>query len=157
MEIFNVGSWMNEWAIDGNGLHADSAQKQCLLQVYEMAELLHNVFKILVLQDLYAFVFLLGTDALSTYFESAVVHLDSVLINVQMLLLHTMGSVVMTLLGINIRAALFSVRYKLYFQKEKLWAYALLCHAYFLISRSRIVFTLLDVLCLLLFVILFAK
>lgn len=85
-----------------------------------MAELLHNVFKILVLQGLYAFVFLLGTDALSTYFESAVVHLDSVLINVQMLLLHTMGSVVMTLLGINIRAALFSVRYKLYFQKEKL-------------------------------------
>lgn len=80
--------------------------KRSAYQVYEMAELLCNLFKILVLQGLYVFIFLPETDALSTYFDSGAVSLDSGLINV---LLHTMGSVMMNLLGINFRASLFSI------------------------------------------------
>lgn len=56
------------------------------------------------------FLCLCETDVLSTCLESAAVRLDSVVLtNVQMLLLHTVGSVMMTLLGINIRATLFSM------------------------------------------------
>lgn len=77
-------------------------------QVYEMAELLHNLFKILSCKVCMFLSFCLRQMHFLHVFESAAVHLDSaVLVSVQMLLLHTMGSVMMALLGVNIGATFF--------------------------------------------------